>query len=671
MALFRVTLDGNLLTDEPEGLMEFVSELKRDKAIRGQVLLVDLTLKFKGKTDGYAHLKPLIDCQGFCAYSDIIIEESCNNDTTWVTIFEGRIFYTEVKEHLFPCILECQLTDNSYFAQIDNNKNIEAYVNVGRSKNDVAINTEIITAQFFDVVTGTYTGVFVNVWAVWYCFRFIIDYMTDGQMDFASDYFYGNLVSGDGRYMTITTGEQIRLGSGGGPTKVPFISFQKLFQEVNKKIRIAFSIETDAITGRKVMRIEPESYFFNNSLSTVTLNNVKGIVKSVNTSELYSRLKIGSSETIPYQAGQTDFPTNISFSGFIEESYTITGNCNIDNTLDLVSDWIIDSNIIQDVFTNGNTGYDDDIFFVMVDYLTDPFNEVAIQTDVFATGAPPYFYNDFLRNVNVAQRWLGGVPNSIALYLGPPGTNTFRAEKSNIQTATPVNSTPAFEPIFFQDDFSPPNNDPGLNYVPLTSEYKIPANGLYTFSANLIGTTFRDDLTFTLPPGVQFQLLLQVYDNAGFAGGNLLDSIIMVDTFQTTFVLTTTVFNISGSATINGIFNNKILIALNIFPVQSLDGYVNATILPTSTFACTVANSGGGVFQTYNPEDFKAYQYDIKDYPLTFSDFQTIIANPLELLPFNDGTNDYNGWIENMKYNHVKGTADFLLSKSLQKTACE
>lgn len=668
MALFRVTLDGNLLTDEPEGLMEFVSELKRDKAIRGQVLLVDLTLKFKGNTDGYAHLKPLIDCQGFCASSEIIIEESCNNDINWITIFDGLIFYTEVKEHLFPCILECQLTDNSYFAKIDNNKNIEAYVNVARSKNDVAINTEIITAQFFDVVTGTYTGVFVNVWAVWYCFRFIIDYMTDGEMDFASDYFYGNLISGDGRYMTITTGEQIRLGSGGSPTKVPFISFQKLFEEVNKKIRIAFSIETDAITGRKVMRIEPESYFFDNSLSTVTLNNVKGIVKSVNTSELYSRLKIGSTETIDYNAGQTDFPTNISFSGFIEESYTITGKCNIDNTLDLVSDWIIDSNVIQDVFTNGNTGYDDDIFFVMVDYLTDPFNEVAIQTDVFATGAPPYFYNDFLRNVNVAQRWLGGVPNSIALYLGPPGNDTFLASKTNTQSLTPVINSPAFEPVFFQDDFTPPNNDPGLNYVPLTSEYKIPANGLYTFSANLIGTTFRTAYT---PPTVQFQILLRVYDNGGFAGGNLLDSIIMFDSTVITPALTTVPYNISGSATINGAFNNKILIALDIFPHQTGSVQVNATIDPTSTFSCTVSASGGGVFQTYNPEDFKAYQYDIKDYPLTFSEYQSLIADPLKLLPFNDGNNDYNGWIENMKYNHIKGTADFLLSKSLQKTACE
>lgn len=668
MSLFRVTLDGNVLSDEPEGLMEFVSELKRDKSIRGQVLLVDLTLKFKGGTDGYNHLKPLIDCQGFCAFSEITIDESCNNDTNWVQIFDGLIFYTEVKENLFKCILECQLTDNSFYAKIDNNKNIEAYVNVGRSKNDEAISSaQMYIPQFFDVVTGLNLHA-VNVFPVWTCFEFIIDYMTDGEMGFVSDYFFGNLVSGDGRFMTITTGNQIRLGPVDA-TLFPFISFQKLFEEVNKKVRIAFSIETSA-SGQKVMRIEPESYFYQTGIS-VTLNNVKGIIKSVDASELYSRLKIGSTETIEYEAGKTDFPTDIQFVGFKDESYTVTGKCNVDNTLDLVSDWIIDSNVIQSVL-DGNTGYDEDIFFVMVDYITDPFNQVAIQTDVFNTGAPPVFYNDFLRNANVAQRWLGGIPNNIALYLGPAANNEFQASKTISDIVNNVGGTPAVEPVSFQNDFTPPNFDAGNNYSIITYEYNVPATGYFTFFSLLQGTFSLEDLDNQFGAPVTLTGLIRVYDAAGFAGGNLLSSSQIFNYSIFADHGTIYPYSLSGSAFIHVNAGEKVLVAFSVDPIASSSSNVDITIDPGSLFACTNSATSGGTFQTYNPEDFKAYKYEIKGYPLTFAQYQTIIASPLKLVGFNDGSDiSGDGWIDNMKYNHIEGTADFLLSKSLFKTTCE
>lgn len=155
-----------------------------------------------------------------------------------------------------------------------------------------------------------------------------------------------------------------------------------------------------------------------------------------------------------------------------------------------------DSAVIQDVFTNGNTGYDDDIFFIMCDFDT----SVAVQTDVFGTGGAPLFYNDFLRNANVAQRWLGGIPNSIALYLGDGNDEFMASVNAEILHLVTVTAAPAFiDPLEFQNDFTAPNFDPNNNYSTITYEFTAPATGLYSFNTRVVwkegptGTTAFDD----------------------------------------------------------------------------------------------------------------------------------------------------------------------------------
>lgn len=672
MALFRFTLDGNILADEPEGWDKIISELRRDKEVSGQLLLMDLTLFFHGGTDGYNILKPLIDCQGFCAFSTLKIEQSCNNDNDFTEIYNGIIFYTLVKEYLTPCTLECKLKDNSYAAKIDNNKNIEAFINVGRSKNDEAISAaQQYIVKFFNPndILGNYTSP-VKVFPVWACFEFIIDYMTDGEMGFVSDYFRGNLLGEtDGQFMTITTGEQIRVGHGGNSTNFPFISFQKLFDEVNKKINIGFSIKD--VGGVKKMRIEPKSYFFNET-SSVTLNNVKGIVKSVNTAELYSKLVIGSSQTLPYELDPASgcaacFPTDITFVGFKEETFTLTGKCNIDTELNLVSDWIIDSNIIQKIFVGGETDYDDDIIFVMADYIS--ATPVAIKYDVFGNG-PPYFYNGFLRNSEVVVRWLGAVPNSIALYLGN-GNDDFRAEGTTYIPSSGTTSIPhpdvfLIEPTSFQDDFNAPNFDTNGNYDNAGWFYTAPSSGLFTFDTFL---PFEINKLQQVPLSVRLRGYFRVYDSFGIGVNPVLQSLLFQDTGTLVLPAVTTNVNLQGSFLVYMNAGEKIYVGYQIgrIAAQQSGSY---RVLPTRTFACTSSETGGGIYQTYNPEDFKAYLYDF-DYPLTFADFQTIIANPLKLIDFNDGTNFISAWIDNMKYDHQKGKAKFTLINSVPKTECE
>lgn len=270
MELFRFTLDGTVLSDEPEGWDKITTELRRDKEFRGQLVLMDLTLFFKKGTDGYSAIKTKLDCEGFCSSSTLLIEQKCEG--TWTEIFDGILFYTLVKEYLTPCVLECKLKDNSFASKIENNRNQKAYLNVARSKNDEAITVPTTyQVEFFDPATGNYSNK-VYCWRVEECFSFIVAFMTDNEIAFTSDYFG---TGGEFEYEMITVGEQIRTFVGGS-TKYPFFSYNELFTEMNKKHCLGFRVEV--ISGQITLRIEPMSYFYNGATS-LTLDNVMHIKK--------------------------------------------------------------------------------------------------------------------------------------------------------------------------------------------------------------------------------------------------------------------------------------------------------------------------------------------------------------------------------------------------------
>jgi len=663
MALFRYTLDGNVLADEPIGWQDLVTELKRDKAVLAQLKVMDSSLSFAGGTDGYAILKPKIDCEGFCSYTEILIEQNCGDG--WVTIFEGFIFFTDIKENFMTCVLECKLTEGTYYSFIHNNRNQRAYINVGRSKNDETFTAPTAVAiKFFD--PNAAIGVYDNSVYCWYvrdAFSFIISFMSDNTIGFTSDYFG---VGGEFEGEMITTGEQVRLRILGGSVKYPFFSFNDLLTELNKKHCLGFAVEE--IAGVQTIRVEPRSYFLNSGIST-TLSGVNGIVKSVDISQLYAILKFGSDKTIDYVAGATDFPEDITFAGFKEEQFNTTGRCNIDTELDLVSEWVISSNVIQDVYVNGNTDYDEDIFIIETDA---PNTLQATKSDTFLLGAP-YFYNDALRNVEVSERWFGGVANSIALYLGN-GNDEFRAEQTVQQSSNLIETV---EPFPFINDYDPPNNDPNSNYqtaaLPAITEYAYiaPASGMYAFHVRLF---LYIDTFYDLGNPNRF-IRKTVNIKRYNAAGVLQQTFSQVNTYSRTVLCPATLScTVPGRYQID--FSQTLYMAATDYVRVQIVGL--ATVAASSSchwdtggiFECTSAANGGGIFQTYDPQDMKAYLYDF-DYPMSFADFQLITTSPLQRITFADENNSVDGWIDNMKYNHTKKLAQFRCINSVQNTDCE
>ena len=84
-----------------------------------------------------------------------------------------------------------------------------------------------------------------------------------------------------------------------------------------------------------------------------------------------------------------------------------------------INDLINDTNIIQDVLPSGsgNANYDENNFIVVLDSSNVNRSDLTI-------GALTYFYNKPLTNYGVSIYWFGGIPSSIAQFIGN-GDDTF------------------------------------------------------------------------------------------------------------------------------------------------------------------------------------------------------------------------------------------------------
>jgi hypothetical protein len=79
-------------------------------------------------------------------------------------------------------------------------------------------------------------------------------------------------------------------------------------------------------------------------------------------------------------------------------------------------------------------------------------------------------------------------------------------------------------------------------------------------------------------------------------------------------------------------------------------------------FACTSVQTGGGVYQQYDPTQIPIYNYEM-EYPVTESEFNTILQSKRGTLTFSrSGGKVRSGWIESFKYNHKKNQANIILA---------
>jgi len=640
--MIKVIIGGTEIQTTPIGWQDLTTTIRLDRELKGLFTVMDVSLTFI--EDGYNLLRNNFDSHGY-SYSQSASILQMDDDGNYYPVFTGTLFYKDIEfsEGIEGASAKAQLTDNSFFAKIQNNKNLKAKIYVGLSKNAVAIDpADYNIIRFFEPSTGNYYSLLGGYdrqdtgFKAYDVLRFFVDYMSDGEVDFISDTFGPG---GEYEGTMITCGYIPRFTSGALGTGVtqelfeanfPDLSFYDVFTELNKLFNLGFVSGFDG--SRPFIRIEKYSYLFPKNIIQ-DLSNVDKLRRKAASEYLYSKLTIGS-EQIDNEPTLVSFPELIRFVGFNSEEYAILADGE-DRELNLVNQWIISSNIIEDLLVNATTvptTWDQDI--VVVACTLDSGTWKANKTNWIATPAP-YYYNEIYNNENKALRWFDGLPSSIAAYLND-SSNKFRVTlTTDYFVDLPIGGTI----IPYDDDSTPPNFDNGGNFDTSfgANFFLVPQTGIYTFLENI---------------NIDVHLPCQ-----HVIGISVMDSTLTTEISGKILSSSTLPFGLNSLSLMGTVYaeaGNKIV--FSIFSSLSAPSEVKAG----SWVESIVAGSTGN-FLEKDPKDFPIIRGQF-DYPVSLQEFRNIQTNPLGL--FSYGVNNgktYFGWIEELKYKHFKAASSFTL----------
>lgn len=656
--MVKVVINGTEITETPNGWQDFTNTIRLDRELKTLFEIADVPITFY--EDGYRLLKSAFDTLGFSAsYPIQILRE--NEDGQYIVIFDGTLYFKDIEfqEGIEGYSAKCQLTDNSFFSKIYNNRNIKAKVYVGKSKSGIDIDpADYWRTTFFKCSDGSYYSHLTGAgyerndtsFRVYDVLRFLVDFMSDGKVQFYSDYFD----TGKGAGYMITCGLIARFTSGAIGTGVtqelfeenfPDLSFADVFKELDVCDNLAMRV---GFTGSQpYVRIEDRSFLYPTTVLQ-SFTDVDEITRKTASEYLPAKIKVGSQ--IVTDETFLSFPAQIRFQGTKEEEYLLLQTSNTDQSEEWVNSWIIDTNTIEDLVENGATTapttYDSTV--ILINTVLD-FGNIwgdAVKTN-WLTTAPPYFYNEVFTNANKAQNHQGFIPASIAAYLSIVD-NSFSASSTAINPASPgyyQRSVIDEQLIECDNEISDPNN----NYDPVNYRYTAPTSGVYTFEASavvelleFIGFLRADDI----------ELIIRRKDSADVFISDTRLAIINVSVPANSSVIS----GITGSVNVNMNATDRAYLYVKISGPD-----IKYRIYPDARYLCVSTADGGGIYQVSDPKNFPAIRNKFK-HSLTFTDWQTLRLNPVGLIPFNvhDGKT-YFGWIEEIKYKQFTGECNVIL----------
>ena len=651
--IYRALLDG-VVRDEPQGWDTLIDSFKRDYNLRGIVSTKDGQFVFQG--DGYRYLNDLALNSSGTSKVDLIIERSDDDGNSFVEDYKGTIFIADCEFNEGTREARCKIQDDSYYARINNNKSIGVFLYGSRSKNNVAITPcTVYTIKYFTVTTGAYItqtfngGYEGSAFKSFDVLRYMIEWMTDKNVGFASSIFD---TGGELENWMVTHGRAIQLADQAAPGSAPCdqtvwetnwdkVKWDDVLKNHSNRFNLWWTIEYT--TGVPVFRLEKESYF----RGTDTVHyafDVDTIKTKINSALFYAKVQFGQGEMLEEQG--TNFPETIDFVGWKDEEFQLLGESNLDATLDLRTTWVTSSNVIEYLLFNGTASdqhYDRMILMVECEF-DSGVNYLAVKSDFLDTGF--YYYNFGSTNAQIASRFLGAVPQSIATFLGA-GNDEFQASSTTDQSS--VSLVLNMEPFPFDDSTTNPNFDTSNNYDNATYQYIIPQSGVFTFTFDInvfisalasyaqFGVSFVRYDSFGI--GVNPALALhQAYFNEFYPVGNS---------------------NVTGSSTFVANAGDKITVRISsIFASRT-------TVLSGSTFSCTKSSTGGGIYNTYDYNAFPAFIHEI-NLEMSNKEYKDILASKGSLSEFamaNQQTRK--GWFDMIKLNQGRAVIQLSSTKNI------
>jgi len=467
---------------QPTNVEDFGVTVNENSEINMRIVSFDNDLKFVGGAYEYIY-NNLVDTGG-CSLINIEVQYKCAG--VWKRLTNGYIIVSECTFLLDRCEVSTKVYDNSFSSKINNNKAIPFPLNSIITKNLLPVSPPIYRkVDMYSPSTGIYAYSSYGV-SIYDAFKHLVSCMSDNFVDFDSTLFAFDY-SADGNFDLVTVGLSI-INASIVPTTV---SFEELYNALNKKLRLGMVIETQA-NGRPLLRIELATYFIQLG-ADVNLYNQPNIVLKYDKEQQFSAIDFGSNPYLEqHECNNGESVCTFfqdTFRGFKEETFGLLGECNTSKVLNLRSqDVAFDTNVIEDVYKFANENYNTNVFIIQSAWDVALNKGLARKFDPYSIGQT--VYNGDYTNDNVAYNWVGGYPNGIYSY-----QQGFVAGSTQVQATS--NASPlqdwgisdvftsyylaTFRPYveFANEIIDPSNNFDGIIYT-------VPYTAVYTFSTTII-----------------------------------------------------------------------------------------------------------------------------------------------------------------------------------------
>lgn len=488
---FTFYIDGQL-TDQPFNDLELSTTISRDDEKGGMTVFQNAKLTWfatnnipVGTISAYSYLLNLFD-SGICNQADIIIYDQRSSSQT-VRNYTGTINVRSMVVDRQNVSISIEVQDNSYGAFINNNRGVEYSLLSDKTKSKQNITPPpIYDIDMFNSNSGIYgslVGFLYQGYRLYDVFAFLTLAISDNRVTMQSSFL--QTLSPD---IFLTNG--LALLNGGGVSPDVIISFGKLFDEIRKLKDIGFYIDTNN-PDSPILRIEQRSALYSGTIIASLEEEILKLTCRTKNDRLFGTVRVGAEYNPGGAATVYTFNSGTSYFGWKEEVYTPIGQCNLDTELNLVNDFIIASNAINDQILGQTEGQEEEIFLIECENVdTVGLTADAMRHTYFSDVPPPYYYNLGLNNSTKMQvhgnNFQSAVNNTQQI-----GGNGFKAGFGqddvvlSISPVSPVFSPSLTEPVIFSDENTGSNYDGNNNYDNTSGIYVAPVDGNYSFNSVL------------------------------------------------------------------------------------------------------------------------------------------------------------------------------------------